>query len=220
MISVAIDGPAGAGKSTISRRAASELGFTYVDTGALYRAIGQACTNKGIDVSNSEDVVKILSETDIKLTFTGGEQRVILNGKDVSAEIRTEKASMTASVVSAIPEVRQFLLDLQRSFAKNENVIMDGRDIGTVVLPNAEIKIFLTASPESRADRRTKQLAAKGIAADYNDVLSDIIKRDHNDSSRDTAPLRPADDSIIVDTTNLTLKQSVKRITDIIKAKL
>ncbi len=220
MISVAIDGPAGAGKSTISRRAASELGFTYVDTGALYRAIGQACTNKGIDVSNSEDVVKILSETDIKLTFTDGEQRVILNGKDVSAEIRTEKASMTASVVSAIPEVRQFLLGLQRSFAKNENVIMDGRDIGTVVLPNAEIKIFLTASPESRADRRTKQLAAKGIAADYNDVLSDIIKRDHNDSSRDTAPLRPADDSIIVDTTNLTLKQSVKRITDIIKAKL
>ena len=171
-------------------------------------------------MSNSEDVVKILSETDIKLTFTDGEQRVILNGKDVSAEIRTEKASMTASVVSAIPEVRQFLLGLQRSFAKNENVIMDGRDIGTVVLPNAEIKIFLTASPESRADRRTKQLAAKGIAADYNDVLSDIIKRDHNDSSRDTAPLRPADDSIIVDTTNLTLKQSVKRITDIIKAKL
>ena len=220
MISVAIDGPAGAGKSTIARRAASELGFTYVDTGALYRAIGVTCTDKGIDVSKSGEVIKILPKTDIRLTFADGKQRVLLNGKDVTKEIRTEKASMTASVVSAIPEVRAFLLDLQRSFAKSANVIMDGRDIGTVVLPDAEVKIFLTASPEARADRRTRQLAAKGIEADYNEVLSDIIKRDYNDSNRDTAPLRAADDSITIDTTELTLKQSIKRVIDIIRDKL
>ncbi len=220
MVSVAIDGPAGAGKSTIARRAAKELGFTYVDTGALYRAIGLFCTDNGVDVSNSEEVIKILPGINIRIIFTDGEQRVILNGKDVSNEIRTEKASMTASIVSAIPGVRSFLLELQRSFAKSANVIMDGRDIGTVVLPDADVKIFLTASPESRADRRTKQLAAKGTIADYNDVLSDIIKRDYNDSHRDTAPLKPAEDSIIVDTTELTLRQSIKRITDIIREKL
>lgn len=220
MISVAIDGPAGAGKSTIARRVANELGFTYVDTGALYRAIGLSCTDKGADVSVRDDVIKILPETDIRLIFKDGEQRVILNGKDVSAEIRTEKASMTASVVSAIPEVREFLLGLQRNFAKTENVIMDGRDIGTVVLPNAEVKIFLTASPESRADRRTKQLMSKGIVADYDEVLSDIIRRDYNDSNRETAPLKPAEDSIIVDTTNMTLNQSINKIKDIIKSKL
>lgn len=220
MVSVAIDGPAGAGKSTIARRAAKELGFTYVDTGALYRAIGLFCTDNGVDVSNSEEVIKILPGINIRIIFTDGEQRVILNGKDVSKEIRTEKASMTASIVSAIPGVRSFLLELQRSFAKSANVIMDGRDIGTVVLPDADVKIFLTASPESRADRRTKQLAAKGTIADYNDVLSDIIKRDYNDSHRDTAPLKPAEDSIIVDTTELTLRQSIKRITDIIREKL
>ncbi len=220
MISVAIDGPAGAGKSTVAKLAANELGFTYIDTGALYRAIGQACIDRGVDVTKPEDVLKILPGTDIRLILKDGGQRVILNGRDVSDEIRTERASMTASVVSAIPGVRSFLLDLQRSFAKSADVIMDGRDIGTVVLPDADVKIFLTASSESRAERRTRQLAAKGIEADYNEVLSDIIKRDYNDSHRDTAPLKPAEDSIIVDTTELTLKQSIKRVIDIIRDKL
>ena len=157
MIAVAIDGPAGAGKSTIARKAASELGYIYVDTGAIYRAVGLACTQKKIDPSDSEKVVEMHPETEISIVFFNGEQHVLLDDKDVSSEIRTEKASMTASKVSAIPEVRKFLLDLQRNFAKNDNVVMDGRDIGTVVLPNAQVKIFLTASPETRAKRRVLQ---------------------------------------------------------------
>ncbi len=219
MISVAIDGPAGAGKSTIAKRAANVLGFTYIDTGALYRAIGLACINKGIDVSELNEVIKILPETDIKLIFIDGEQRVILNGCDVSSDIRAENVSMAASAVSAIPEVRAFLLDLQRGFAKKDNVIMDGRDIGTVVLPDSEVKIFLTASPEARADRRTKQLEAKGADVDYKAVLSDIIKRDYNDSHRDAAPLKAAEGSVTLDTTNLTLEESINQVISIIRSK-
>lgn len=220
MIAVAIDGPAGAGKSTIARAVADELGFIYVDTGALYRTIGLSCIENNIDVSDTDAVVSVLQKTDISIVFLNGEQRVLLNDKDVSEKIRTEQISMAASTVSAIPEVRKFLLDLQRDFAKTDNVIMDGRDIGTVVLPNAQVKIFLTASPEKRAERRFKQLSEKGIDAEYNDILADIIKRDYNDSHRQTAPLKPAENSVIIDTTTLTLEESIKKIADTVKEKI
>ncbi len=217
MISVAIDGPAGAGKSSIAKLAAAELGYIYIDTGALYRAIGLFCINQELDIHNKNAVISSLDQIKINITFKNKEQRVILNGRDVSDEIRTEQVSRTASVVSAIPEVRAFLLSLQRSFAEKNNVIMDGRDIGTVVLPNAQVKIFLTASPEERATRRTKQLEEKGITADYEQILKDIIERDYNDSHRETAPLKPAADSVTVDTTNLSFEESVARITKLIK---
>lgn len=217
MIAVAIDGPAGAGKSTIAQKVASELGFVYVDTGALYRAIGFACLDKNIDITNSDAVASILPQTDIRIIFFNGEQRVLLNDEDISEKIRTEEVSMTASTVSAIPQVRKFLLELQRDFAKNDNVIMDGRDIGTVVLPNAQVKIFLTASPEVRAERRTKQLIEKGKKADYSVILETIRKRDYNDSHREIAPLKPSDESIIVDTTDITLEESIRKLSDIIK---
>ena len=217
MISVAIDGPAGAGKSSIAKLAAAELGYIYIDTGALYRAIGLFCINQELDIHNKNAVISSLDQIKINITFKNKEQRVILNGRDVSDEIRTEQVSRTASVVSAIPEVRAFLLSLQRSFAEKNNVIMDGRDIGTVVLPNAQVKIFLTASPEERATRRTKQLEEKGITADYEQILKDIIERDYNDSHRETAPLKPAAESVTVDTTNLSFEESVARITKLIK---
>ena len=217
MIAVAIDGPAGAGKSTIAKKVAAELGFVYVDTGAIYRAVGLACIKKGIDEGDKNVVEKLLKEIDISIVFLNGEQHILLNDEDVSESIRTENVSMAASTVSAIPEVRKFLLDLQRNFAKRDNVIMDGRDIGTVVLPNAQVKIFLTASPEIRAKRRVLQLAEKGEAADYTTVLTDIVKRDYNDSNREIAPLRPAENAVIVDTSNITLEESVKKITEIIK---
>ncbi len=220
MVSVAIDGPAGAGKSTIAKRVSAELGFIYVDTGAMYRAVGAACLEKGVDIHDKEAVIALLPDISIDIVFRDGEQRVILNGRDVSEEIRMEKVSMTASVVSAIPQVRAFLLELQRNFARNYNVIMDGRDIGTVVLPNAEVKIFLTASAESRAERRTRQLEEKGVHADYDTVLRDIIERDHQDMNRETAPLKAADDACIIDTTELNLEQSVQKIIDTIKEKL
>ena len=217
MIAVAIDGPAGAGKSTMAKKAAAELGFVYVDTGAIYRAVGLACIKKGIDEGNKNAVEKLLQEIDISIVFLNGEQHILLNDIDVSEEIRTENVSMAASTVSAIPEVRKFLLDLQRNFAKRDNVIMDGRDIGTVVLPNAQVKIFLTASPEIRAKRRVLQLAEKGEEADYATVLTDIVKRDYNDTNREIAPLKPAENAVIVDTSNMTLEESVKKISEIIK---
>ncbi len=217
MISVAIDGPAGAGKSTIARTAAMELDFIYVDTGALYRAVGLACIERGIQTEETAEVINVLDEISIELVFVKGEQRVLLDGKDVSDEIRTEKASMTASLVSRIPQVRSFLLELQRSFSKTNNVIMDGRDIGTVVLPDAQVKIFLTASPEARAKRRTLQLQEKGEKPDYNTILEDIKKRDYNDSHREIAPLKPAKDSVIIDTTQMSLQQSIEAVKDTIK---
>ena len=217
MIAVAIDGPAGAGKSTIAKKAAAELGFVYVDTGAIYRAVGLACIKKGIDEGDRNAVEKILPEMDISIVFLNSEQHILLNDIDVSEEIRTENVSMAASTVSAIPEVRKFLLDLQRNFAKSDNVIMDGRDIGTVVLPGAQVKIFLTASPEIRAKRRVIQLAEKGEEADYTTVLTDIVKRDYNDTNREIAPLKPAENAVTVDTSNMTLEESVKKITEIIK---
>lgn len=217
IINVAIDGPAGAGKSTISRAAAKATGFIYVDTGALYRTVGVYSLRNGIDTKDKSAVAATLENISVDLVFENGEQKVLLNGEDVSAEIRTPPASMAASDVSAVPEVRAFLFDLQRDIAKRSNCIMDGRDIGTVVLPDAKVKIFLTASPEARAMRRYKELIEKGSEVEYNDVLEDLIQRDYNDSHREIAPLKPAEDSVIVDTTNLNLEESINEITRIIK---
>lgn len=220
MINVAIDGPAGAGKSTISKAAAKEIGFIYVDTGALYRAVGVNALRHGLNTKSVDDITDTLSSIKVELKFVGDVQHVFLNGEDVSEEIRLPAASMAASDVSAIPGVRAFLFDLQRDIAKNNNVIMDGRDIGTVVLPNAEIKIFLTASPEERAMRRYKELQLKGAKDTYDEVLADLKLRDYNDSHREIAPLKPADDSVIVDTTGMTLENSTEKIVSIIKEKI
>ncbi len=220
MFSVAIDGPAGAGKSTIAKAAASQLGFIYVDTGALYRAIGLFCIDNGISSDDTSSVEEGLERINIELVFVEGVQRVILCGKDVSDDIRTEQVSMMASEISRLPAVRKFLLGLQRGFAEKNDVIMDGRDIGTVVLPDADVKIFLTASAESRAKRRTLQLEEKGETPDYDKILEDIKKRDYNDSHREIAPLKPADDGIIVDTTELTLDESIEKIREIISGRM
>ena len=217
MFSVAIDGPAGAGKSTIAKAAAKELELIYVDTGAMYRTIGLACLDDGISPEDSKAVIEKLKSIVLELKYVDGEQRMILCGKDVSDDIRTERVSMTASVVSKIPEVRAFLLEQQRGFARSDNIIMDGRDIGTVVLPDAQVKIFLTASAESRAKRRTLQLEEKGIEADYDAILEDIRKRDYQDSHREIAPLKAAPDAVVVDTTELTLEGSIEAVIDTIR---
>lgn len=216
-INIAIDGPAGAGKSTIARKAAAELGFIYVDTGALYRAVAYCCISKGADVNAPENVEKLLPDITPELRFIEGVQHVFVNGEDVSDRIRTPEVSMAASKVSAIPAVRAFLFDLQQKIARENNVIMDGRDIGTVVLPNADLKIFLTASPEARADRRFKELKDKPGAPTYEQVLTDIIKRDHDDSTRAVSPLKQAEDAVLCDTTSLSLEQSVDMMIGMIK---
>lgn len=220
MINVAIDGPAGAGKSTIARAAAKELGFIYVDTGALYRAVGVYCLRKGIVTTGAEGVGAVLSEINVELKFIDGVQHVYLNGDDVSTEIRLPESSMAASNVSAIPSVRAFLFDLQRDIAAKNNCIMDGRDIGTVVLPNAQVKIFLTADPEERAMRRFKELQEKGSTVTYQEVLDDLKVRDYNDSHREIAPLKPADDSVVINTTGNTLEESINMIVETIKEKM
>lgn len=217
IINVAIDGPAGAGKSTVSRAAAKAIGYIYVDTGALYRAVGVNALRKGIDTKDKPAVAASLADISVDLVFENGEQKVLLNGENVSVEIRTPPASMAASDVSAVPEVRAFLFDLQRDIAKRNNCIMDGRDIGTVVLPDAKVKIFLTASPEERATRRYKELIEKGTKVKYEDVLAELIERDYNDSHREIAPLKPAEDGVILDTTGLSLEESVNEIIRIIK---
>lgn len=217
-VAIALDGPAGAGKSSIAKRAAKALDFIYVDTGALYRTIGLAATRKGVEPKPSLEVEKLLSEITVDLTFNDkGEQIVLLDGEDVSGLIRTPEASMMASKISAVPSVRAYLLDLQRNMAKSHNVIMDGRDIGTVVLPDAKVKIFLTASPEARAQRRYKELCEKGMDVKYEDILNDVITRDYNDTHRETAPLKPADECVTVDTTELDFEQSVEKIISVIK---
>ena len=217
-VAVALDGPAGAGKSSIAKRAAKALDFIYVDTGALYRTIGLAATRKGVEPKPSTEVDKLLSEITVDLTFNDkGEQIVLLDCEDVSGLIRTPEASMMASKISAVPSVRAYLLDLQRNMAKSHNVIMDGRDIGTVVLPDAKVKIFLTASPEARAQRRYKELCEKGMDVKYEDILNDVITRDYNDSHRETAPLKPAEGCVMVDTTELDFEQSVEKIISVIK---
>ena len=220
MISVAIDGPAGAGKSTIAKLAAKELSFIYVDTGALYRSVGWYVLSKGRDTADAAQVVPLLDEIAVELRFVDGEQRVFLNDQDVSTEIRLPEVSMAASNVSAIPEVRAFLFSLQRELAEKNNVLMDGRDIGTVVLPNAQIKIFLTASAESRADRRAKQLAEAGTPVDYNVLLEEIKQRDYNDSHRAIAPLKQAEDARLIDTTSVSLEGSVELVLGFIRERI
>lgn len=219
-VAIAIDGPSGAGKSTISRTLAAEFGFVYVDTGALYRAVGLAVLGRGIDPHDEAAVTPLLSELQVSLGYADGAQRVFLNGEDVSDRIRTPEVSMAASAVSALPPVRKFLFDLQQDTARRQNVIMDGRDIGTVVLPFADIKIFLTASPEDRAQRRFEELKLKGMDVTFDDVLSDMKQRDYNDSHRAAAPLRPADDAVLVDTSGNTLEQSVKLLKDLVAERL
>lgn len=220
-IAVAIDGPAGAGKSSVAKAVGKQLGLLYVDTGALYRTVGLAALRKGVDPSLKAEVEALLKEISVEMDFseTSG-QVVLLNGEDVTGLIRTPEVSMTASDISALPIVREYLLGLQRNIAKTKNVIMDGRDIGTVVLPDAQVKIFLTASPESRAERRYKELVEKGEKTTVKDVLRDVIKRDYNDTNRKAAPLRPAEDSVLVDTTNLDFDGSVEAVAKIIRERI
>ena len=212
---IALDGPSGAGKSTIAKRLSAELGFVYVDTGAMYRSIGLFCLQNGIDVADEAAVTAVLSQIDIALKYVDGEQRVILNGTDVSKEIRINEVSMAASKVSAYKAVRAFLLDTQRNMAKTQSVIMDGRDIGTVVLPDAEIKIFIVADPEERAKRRYKELIERGQNVPFEEVLADIIQRDYNDENRAEAPLRQAEDAIRLDTSLLDFEQSYNAVLEI-----
>ena len=215
---VAIDGPSGAGKSTVARTAARDVGFLYVDTGAIYRTVGLAAYRRGISSHDREAVCALLPELDISLRYAAeGEQRMFLNGEDVSSDIRLPEISMYASDVSAFPEVRAFLLDMQRKLAEENNVIMDGRDIGTVVLPDARLKIFLTAAPEARALRRMKELEQKGTPQPYEEVLRDILIRDRNDSTRETAPLRQPEDAVVVDTTELDQQQSCDAVAALIR---
>lgn len=218
--SIAIDGPSGAGKSTLARELARALGYVYVDTGAIYRTVGLYAARQGVDTKNAEAVLARLHEIDIRLTYEAGVQHVFLNGEDVSEAIRTEQASRHASEVSAIPGVRAFLLDLQRDMAKKQHVIMDGRDIGTVVLPDASVKIFLTASPEARARRRYEELLAKSEPVTYASVYENLIRRDEIDSTRAAAPLRAAEDATVVDTTNDTPDEALARLKHVIEEKL
>ena len=221
MINVAIDGPAGAGKSTIARKAAAELGFIYVDTGALYRTVALNALRNGVEnTKNPEEVIPTLKTAEVSLKFIDGEQHVFLREEDVSTAIRQNEVSMAASNVSSIPEVRAFLFDLQRNIAKNNDCIMDGRDIGTVVLPDAKIKIFLTASAEARADRRFKELQEKGQDVSYETILKEIKERDYQDMNRETAPLKQAEDAVLVDTTEIGLEESIELMINTIKERL
>ncbi len=220
LISAAIDGPVGAGKSSIARTAAKRLGFVYVDTGAIYRAVGLYCHRRGADLSSPEEIAALLPEIKPEIRLLDGVQRIYLNGEDVSEEIRLPEISMAASAVSAVPEVRAALLDMQRKIAAENNVIMDGRDIGTVVLPDAQVKIFLTAAPEIRAKRRYDELCAKGVRTTFEEVLADLNKRDYDDSHRAVAPLRQAEDAVLADTSGLDFEQSCELVCNIIKKKL
>ena len=220
MVSVAIDGPAGAGKSTLARRLAAELGYIYVDTGAMFRTIGLYALRAGKDPKDNEAVNALLPEISLKFAFIGGEQHIYLNGEDVSAAIRTEEVGMAASAVGANPEVRAFLLGMQRDMAKTQDVLMDGRDIGTVVLPDATVKIFLTASPEARATRRWKEYQQKGVEVSYEEVLADVRQRDYQDTHRAAAPLRQADDAQLLDTSEMNFEQSLEAMKKMIVEKV
>ena len=208
MISVAIDGPAGAGKSTLARRLAADFGYIYVDTGAMFRTIGLYALRAGKEPKDNEAVDALLPNITLEFAFIEGEQHIYLNGEDVSTAIRAEEIGMAASAVAAHPAVRSFLLDTQRGLAESQNILMDGRDIGTVVLPNATVKIFLTASAEARAERRRKELEEKGQPADFATVLADIRQRDYQDTHRAIAPLKQADDAILVDTSDIGFDES------------
>ncbi len=221
MISIAIDGPSGAGKSTISRKAAEKFGFIYVDTGAIYRTIGLASKNHGVSLDDKAAVIDMLPKLQIELRYNeSGEQHMYLDGADVSRDIRLPEVSMLASGVSAIPEVRAFLVDMQRNMAKKHDVIMDGRDIGTVILPDADLKIFLTADVEDRARRRYEELLAKGIDKPFDEVLDEMKRRDEQDSLRAAAPLKAADDAVLLDTSGNTLEESVTAVCRLIAEKI
>lgn len=217
MIRIAIDGPGGAGKSSLAKAVAKELEIIYVDTGALYRTIGYYMLNHGIDPTDAESVAKELGNFKLELTYVDGEQVILLDGVNVKDAIRTPEISMAASNVSAIKEVRSFLLDTQRNIAKQHSVIMDGRDIGTVILPNAEVKIFLTASPEARAKRRYEELKSRGKDVDYGQVYAEMVERDRNDSTRDIAPCVPADDAILLDNSGMTADETTAAVIKIIE---
>ncbi|MBE6945094.1 MAG: (d)CMP kinase [Ruminococcaceae bacterium] len=219
--SIAIDGPAGAGKSTIAKRVASELGFVYVDTGAIYRTVGYHMDLMGIGPKDRDGIERLLDDVNLELCYgEDGLQHMILNGHDVTDEIRTPAMSRIASTISAQPCVREFLLDMQRDLARKNNVIMDGRDIGTVVLPCADVKIFLTASPEVRATRRLKDLERKGEKTTHKAVLADIIQRDHQDSTRAIAPLKQAEDAILLDTSELNLEQAIQAVIALVRQRI
>ena len=217
MVSVAIDGPAGAGKSTLARRLAAELGYIYVDTGAMYRAIGLYALRAGKDPKDNAAVDALLPQIELQLASIAGEQHIYLKDEDVSTAIRTEAAGMAASAVGANPAVRAFLLELQRSMAKKQDVLMDGRDIGTVVLPDATVKIFLTASLEERANRRCRELEQRGTPEVYERVLEEMSQRDYNDSHRAAAPLKQAADAVLLDTTHLDFDGSRQALLAIIR---
>ncbi len=219
MIRIAIDGPGGAGKSSVAKAVASRLQIVYVDTGALYRTIGMYMLKSGVDLKNNNDVIENLDKFTLDLKFIDGKQVILLDGIDVGDDIRTPEVSMAASCVSAIPEVRQFLLDMQRNIAKSNSVIMDGRDIGTVILPDAEVKIFLTASPEARARRRYEELISKGKDVTYEDVYRAMVERDHNDTNRTIAPCVPADDAIILDNSDFDPIETVEEVVRLITEK-
>lgn len=217
-IRVAIDGPAGAGKSSVSRLVADKLGYQYVDTGAIYRCLA-FLMNDSTGLDDSAGIRKLLEEFDVSFKIVEGVNRVFLNGKDVTDEIRTEKISMMASSVSAIPFVRESLLEMQKRYARKGGVVMEGRDIGTVIIPDAEVKIFLTASPEKRAGRRSFDLKAKGMEIPFEKLVEEIKKRDEQDSNRKTAPLKKADDAILVDNTNIDLVKTADIIVEFAKEK-
>lgn len=218
---VAIDGPSGAGKSTLARSVARELGAVYVDTGAIYRTVGYCAWKQGIDPDAKEDICALLPRINISMDYDAdGLQRMYLNGEDVTKEIRLPQISMYASRVSALPEVRAFLMDMQRDMARRNNVVMDGRDIGTVVLPQADVKIFLTASVEDRARRRWEELNDRGTPKNFDELLEEIRQRDDNDSRRAAAPLRAAEDAVYLDTTGNTFERSREQILEIIKERL
>ena len=219
MIRIAIDGPGGAGKSSVAKAVSKELGIIYVDTGALYRNIGLYMLDNGIDPKDAENVVPALGGVNIELKFEDGRQIILLNGVDRGEAIRTPEASMAASAVSAIPKVREFLLDMQRNIAKKNSLVMDGRDIGTVILPDAEVKIFLTASPEARAERRYKELIAKGKEVTYEQVYNEMVERDKNDCTRDVAPCVQAKDAVLLDNSKLNQAETVEAILRIVKKK-
>lgn len=220
MYSIAIDGPSGSGKSSVAKAVASRLGFLYVDTGAIYRTVGVFAKRNNIDPHDEETLGKNLDKIDIELKWVDGTQHVFLSGEDVSEEIRTPEMSMYASAVSALGKVRAFLLQMQRDFAKENNVIMDGRDIGTVVLPDADVKIFMFASSEARAKRRYNELVAKGEEVTYEEVLEDMLLRDKNDSSRTLAPCKPAEDAIMLDNSDMSLDVNIEKVLEIINEKI
>lgn len=216
---IAIDGPAGAGKSTIARRVAKELSFIYVDTGAMYRAMALYLLREGVDRNNKEQIGEICQNAEISIEYQNGEQIVLLNGENVNAHLRTEEVGNMASVSSAVPRVREKLLSLQRKLAKDMSVVMDGRDIGTTILPDADVKIYLTASSLTRAKRRYLELQEKGAVCNLDEIQKDIEERDQRDMNREISPLRQADDAILVDSSDLTIEQVVERILEIFRSK-